>query len=151
LILFTGGEMKVFNDTIRLQTIQKSEDVNITSMVESIIHESDIYEGTATVFTGHTTASIHLNNADPELAKDLHDFLNEAIPNKPTYRHNKGDYGRNADAHFKSLLIGNSVTIPINRGKMALGQWQALYFSEFDGPRNRLISVKIMGIPVRRG
>ena len=141
--------MKVFNDTIRIQTTQKSEDINITSMVEAIIHESDIYEGTVTIFTGHTTASIHLNNADPELAKDFHDFLNEAVSNKPTYRHNKGDYGRNAAAHFKSLLIGNSVTIPINRGRMTLGQWQALYFSEFDGPRNRLISVKIMGIPAR--
>ena len=141
--------MKVFNDTIRLQTTQKGEDINITSMVEAIVHESGIYEGTATVFTGHTTASIHLNNADPELAKDLHDFLNETIPNKPTYRHNKGDYGRNAGAHFKSLLIGNSVVIPINKGRIALGQWQAIYFSEFDGPRNRLISVKIIGIPSR--
>ncbi|MBI5327904.1 MAG: YjbQ family protein [Deltaproteobacteria bacterium] len=141
--------MKVFNDTIRLQTTQKSEDINISSMVEAIVHESDIYEGTATIFTGHTTAGIHLNNADPELAKDLHDFLSETIPNKPSYRHNKGDYGRNAHAHFKSLLIGNSVTIPINKGRIALGQWQAIYFSEFDGPRNRLISVKAMGIPAR--
>ena len=141
--------MKVFNDTIRLQTTQKSEDINISSMVEAIVHESDIYEGTATIFTGHTTASIHLNNADPELAKDLHDFLSETIPNKASYRHNKGDYGRNAHAHFKSLFIGNSVTIPINKGRVALGQWQAIYFSEFDGPRNRLISVKIIGIPSR--
>ena len=141
--------MKVFNDTIRLQTTLKGEDINITGMVETIVQESGIYEGTATVFTGHTSASIHLNNADPELAKDLHDFLKDTVPNKPTYRHNKGDYGRNAHAHFKSLLIGNSVTIPINRGRIALGQWQAIYFSEFDGPRNRLISVKIMGIPAR--
>lgn len=141
--------MKVFNDAIRLQTTQKCEDINITSMVEAIISESGVYEGTATIFTGHTTASIHLNNADPELAKDLHDFLNATIPNKPAYRHNKGDFGRNADAHFKSLMVGNSVTVPINRGRMALGQWQAIYFSEFDGPRNRLMSVKIMGIPVR--
>lgn len=141
--------MKVFNDTIRLHTAQKSEDVNITNMVEATVQESGVYEGTATIFTGHTTASIHLNNADPNLAKDLHDFLSEAIINKSTYRHNKGDFGRNADAHFKSLLVGNSVTIPINRGRLALGQWQAIYFSEFDGPRNRLISVKIMGIPAR--
>lgn len=143
--------MKVFNDTIRLQTTQKGEDINISSMVEAIVHESGVYEGSATIFTGHTTASIHFSNADPELAKDLHDFLSEIIPNKPTYRHNKGDYGRNTDAHFKSLLVGNSVTIPINRGRIVLGQWQAIYFSEFDGPRNRLISIKIMGIPVRHG
>jgi thiamine phosphate synthase YjbQ (UPF0047 family) len=41
------------------------------------------------------------------------------------------------------------VTIPITKGKLALGQWQAVYFSEFDGPRNRLVSVKVIGIAVR--
>jgi secondary thiamine-phosphate synthase enzyme len=117
--------------------------------VEAIILESKIKEGMVHVFTGHTTASIHLNNADPGLAEDFHDFLNDLIPNKSSYRHNKGDYGRNADAHFKSLMVGNDVAVPISRGKLALGQWQAVYFSEFDGPRNRLISIKIMGIVVR--
>ncbi|MEE8185607.1 MAG: secondary thiamine-phosphate synthase enzyme YjbQ [Thermodesulfobacteriota bacterium] len=141
--------MKIFNDSIRLQTTGKTEDVNISDLVEAIILESKIKEGMVHVFTGHTTASIHLNNADPGLAEDFHDFLNDLIPNKPSYRHNKGDYGRNADAHFKSLMVGNDVAVPISRGKLALGQWQAVYFSEFDGPRNRLISIKIMGIVVR--
>lgn len=137
--------MKIFSSVIRLKTTKKTEEVRITDQVKAVLSESAIEEGTALVFTGATTASVHLNNADHELESDFHDFLNELVPNKKTYRHNKGEYGRNADAHFKSLMVGASVTIPITRGKLALGQWQAIYFSEFDGPRKRLISVKIIG------
>ena len=139
--------MKVYTSAVRIKTTGKHEEVNITNQAEAVVLESGIYEGMALVFTGHTTASIHLNNADKDLEGDMHELLSELVPNKPTYRHNKGDYGRNADAHIKSLLMGNSVTIPITRGRLVLGQWQAVYFSEFDGPRSRLISVKVIGMP----
>jgi secondary thiamine-phosphate synthase enzyme len=137
--------MKAFTSAVRIRTKAKAEEVNITNQVEAVILESGIQEGMALLFTGHTTASVHLNNADRDLEQDFHDLLNELVPNKPTFRHNKGDYGRNADAHLKSLLIGNSVTIPITKGRLALGQWQVIYFSEFDGPRSRLVSVKVFG------
>lgn len=139
--------MKVFASAIRVKSGAKTEEVNITNQVEAVITESGIHEGMALVFTGHTTASIHLNNADRDLEEDFHNFLKEMVPNKPEYKHNKGDYGRNADAHLKSLLVGNSVTIPVTKGRLSLGQWQAVYFSEFDGPRKRLISIKVFGVP----
>lgn len=137
--------MKAFTSAVRIRTKAKTEEVNITNQVEAVILESGIQEGLALVFTGHTTASVHLNNADRDLEQDFHELLNEIVPNKPTFRHNKGEYGRNADAHLKSLLIGNSVTVPVTKGRLALGQWQVIYFSEFDGPRSRLVSVKVFG------
>jgi secondary thiamine-phosphate synthase enzyme len=137
--------MKVFTSSIRLTTANKTEEIKITDQVEAIVFDSGIQEGIVLVHTGHTTSSVHLNNADRNLESDFHDFLNALIPNRDTYRHNKGDYGRNADAHFKSLMVGNSVTIPVAKGRLSLGEWQAIYLSEFDGPRNRLISVKVMG------
>ncbi len=143
--------MKVFISAIRIKTTQKAEEVNITPQVEACLHESGIHEGMALVFTGHTTASVHLNNADKDLENDLQDFLRELVPNKPSFKHNKGEFGRNADAHIKSLLIGNSVTVPVTKGRLALGQWQVLYFSEFDGPRSRLVSVKIIGMSGVKG
>ncbi len=143
--------MKVFISAIRIKTTQKTEEVNITPQVEACLLESGVHEGMALVFTGHTTASVHLNNADKDLENDLQDFLRELVPNRPSFKHNKGEFGRNADAHIKSLLIGNSVTIPVTKGRLALGQWQVLYFSEFDGPRSRLISVKIIGMSGVKG
>ena len=137
--------MKVFSSNIRLKTASKSEEVSITDQVEAVLLESGITEGTVTVYTGHTTAAVHLNNADKDLEKDLHDFLGSLVPNKESYKHNKGEYGSNADAHFKSVLIGPGVTVPVTKGRLGLGQWQAIYFSEFDGPRNRLVSLKVIG------
>jgi secondary thiamine-phosphate synthase enzyme len=139
--------LKVFTSAVRIKTNAKTEEVNITGQVEAVVLESEIHEGMALIFTGHTTTSIHLTNADRDLEEDLHVFLSELVPNKPSYRHNKGDYGRNADAHLKSILVGASVTIPVTKGRLALGQWQAVYFSEFDGPRSRLISIKVFGAP----
>ncbi len=138
--------MKVFTSAVRIKTTKKTEEVNITNQVEAVILESGIHEGMALVFTGHTTASIHMMNADRDLEEDFHDFLNEFITNKPNYKHNKGDYGKNADAHLKSVIVGNSITIPVTKGRPVLGQWQVVCFSEFDGPRSRLISVKVAGM-----
>ncbi|MCK4739372.1 MAG: secondary thiamine-phosphate synthase enzyme YjbQ [Deltaproteobacteria bacterium] len=137
--------MKIFSSTIRLNSKNKQEEIRITDQVQAILAESEITEGTAFIFTGHTTTALHLNNTDSALEKDFHEFLNNLVPNNENYKHNKGEYGRNADAHLKSVLIGNAVTVPITRGRLALGQWQTIYFSEFDGPRARLVSVKITG------
>ncbi|MBI5902510.1 MAG: YjbQ family protein [Deltaproteobacteria bacterium] len=137
--------MKVFTNAIRIKTGAKTEEVNITNQVEAVILESGISEGMALVSTGHTTAGLHFNNPDKDLEEDFHKFLDEMVPNKPTYRHNKGEYGRNADAHLKSLFVGSSVIVPVTKGRPALGQWQAVYFSEFDGPRSRLVSIKVFG------
>ena len=137
--------MRVFTSSIRLTTTKPKGEIDITGQVEALVAESEIEEGMALIATGHTTAAIHLSNADRDLEEDLHDFLDERIPDKPDYKHNKGEYGKNAAAHLKSVMIGNSVTIPVSRGRASLGQWQAVYFSEFDGPRNRLVSVKIIG------
>ena len=139
--------MKAFNSAIRVKTTGRTEEVNITDQASAVVLESGIYEGMALVSTGHTTASVHLNYSDRDLELDLQDVLGDIVPNKPDFRHNKGDFGKNADAHIKSVLMGHSITIPVTRGRLALGQWQAVYFSEFDGTRSRLISIKVMGLP----
>jgi thiamine phosphate synthase YjbQ (UPF0047 family) len=68
--------MKVFTSAIRLKTVNKTAEVNITDQVEAVVHESGIQEGMALVHTGHTTAAIHMNNPDSDLEADFHDCLN---------------------------------------------------------------------------
>lgn len=138
--------MKVFDRLVSIDTTERLQEINIKEAVESVLFESKIKEGLLTVFTGHTTASVHLSNEDEDLERDFHDFLNDLIPNKPSYRHDKGDFGKNADAHFKSTIVGNSITVPVVNGKIVLGKWQTLYLSEFDGPRRREFYVKIIGL-----
>jgi len=138
--------LKVFTSAIRVRTTGKTEEINITDHVSAAILESEIYEGMALVFTGHTTTSVYLSYADSDLEKDFQDVMRTIVPDRPDYRHNKGEFGRNADAHIKSLLVGQGVTLPVTRGRLAIGEWQTIYFSEFDGPRTRLISIKVIGL-----
>jgi len=138
--------VKVFSGSIRVTTSRVREDMNITERVAEIVSDSGISEGMALVFTPHTTASVYINFGDRGLEEDLESVLGELVPEGGGYRHSTGDYGSNAPAHIKSLLLGRSITIPVTRGVCGLGQWQTIYFSEFGGPRPRLISVKVMGL-----
>ena len=67
--------------------------------------------------------------------------LDELIPkDEAYYRHGEG----NSDSHVKTSLVGNSVTVLIERGRLVLGRWQGVYFCEFDGPRERKLMVKLV-------
>lgn len=140
------GAVKVFSESIRVTTSRLREDINITERIADIVRESGISDGMVLVFTPHTTASLYINYKDKGLEEDLNGVLSEMVPDEGAYKHSQGGYGSNAPAHIKSLLLGRSISIPVTRGVCGLGQWQTLYFSEFNGPRPRLISVKVMGI-----
>lgn len=138
--------MKVFSESIRITTSRVREDINITERVAEIVKESGIRDGMALISAPHTTVSIYINYGDKGLEEDLNHVLSAMAPADGAYKHGTGDYGSNAPAHIKSLLLGRGITLPVTRGVCALGQWQTIYFSEFGGPRPRLISVKVMGL-----
>ena len=120
----------------------RTELLPITSQVEQAVLHSGIREGQCTVYVPHTTAGVTINEqADPDVASDIIAFLNRLVPKDPRFLHAEG----NSDAHIKALLTGNSVTIPIRAGRLALGTWQGIYFAEFDGPRQRSFSVSCLG------
>ncbi|MCP4161042.1 MAG: YjbQ family protein [Deltaproteobacteria bacterium] len=126
---------------INLITSQRTEMVDITHRVSTIISDLNVSNGIVTVFSQHTTAAITINeNADPSVKNDMLKSLNKLIPFDDSYSHLEG----NSAAHIKTTLTGLSVTIPIENGKMALGIWQGIYFCEFDGPRKRKFSIKII-------
>ncbi|RQP11094.1 MAG: YjbQ family protein [Parapedobacter sp.] len=98
--------------------------------------------GMCQVFIQHTSASLTVNeNADPTVRIDFETYFNKAVPeNDPDYRH---DYEGSDDmpAHLKSSLMGASVSIPIQEGRLALGTWQGVYLCEHrnHGGRRRLM------------
>lgn len=113
--------------------------LDITRMVASAVTESAIDDGLALVYVPHTTAAITTNEgADPDVIEDVLSFLEEIVPYNHNYRHFEG----NSDAHIKSLLVGVSQTIIVDKGKLNLGTWQKVFFCEFDGPRKRHFFVK---------
>jgi len=128
--------MKVFT----VNTKRQEELVDITSKVQDIIEELKIDDGMCVVFIPHTTAAVTINeNADPTVRGDIIKGL-KIIPSSG-YMHSEG----NSPAHIKASIIGSSVTVFIEKGKLALGVWQGIYFAEFDGPRQRSVWVKVVG------
>ena len=113
----------------------------ITQRVNDIIHRSGVEEGVCYLYLPHTTAGIVINeNADPSVSRDILDRLEALVPTKGSYSHLEG----NAPAHIKSTLTGLSLTVPIDKGRLALGRWQGVFLCEFDGPRDRTVVVQVL-------
>ena len=136
--------MVIFTSHIKLQTAKRIQVVDVTDLVDAVLLESKIKNGILTLFSAHTSAALYIGIVDEKIPEDFVDFTGDLVPNRPTYKHNLVG-GRNADAHLKSILIGNSLTIPVTGSKMELGKWQGLFFAEFSGPKERKVTVKVMG------
>lgn len=130
--------------TITLSTSKKHELIDITNKVQEIVKNSKIKQGLCFLYVPHATAAITINeNADPNIQTDIIKAINKIVPEHDNYLHDSVD--NNAAAHIKSTVIGVSKTIPISNGKLQLGTWQDIFFTEWDGPRsNRKIIVEII-------
>jgi len=123
---------------LSVQTHARTEFVDITGAVERAAHELGVADGALTVFVPHTTAGVTINeNADPDVMADVNAALDRAVPWQAGYRHGEG----NSAAHVKASLLGASVRLLVQSGRLRLGTWQAVYFCEFDGPRSRRVWV----------
>lgn len=126
--------------SISVRTTARSEMVDITSAVQRAVARTGIAQGTCLVYVPHTTAGVTINEgADPDVCRDILDKLNEMIPPSRAYRHTEG----NADSHIKASLLGSSVSLMVENGRLVLGTWQKIFFCEFDGPRSREVYVKL--------
>ena len=135
--------MKIVREDFRLSTKSRNQMIDITSEVRSLIGQSGITNGDEIIYCSHTTAAITINeNADPSVPHDMLLTFEELMPqHRAGYRHGEG----NSDSHCKSSLVGCSEQILISDGSPELGTWQGIFFCEFDGPRNRKVTVQIRG------
>jgi secondary thiamine-phosphate synthase enzyme len=125
---------------IKIKSNLKNEFIDITEQINIFIKESKFNSGLCTIYCPHTTAGITVNeNADPDVKKDLLNAFEEIVP-KINFDHVEG----NSDSHLKALLTGTEKTFIIENNSLILGQWQSIYFTEFDGPRNRKVFVKLI-------
>jgi secondary thiamine-phosphate synthase enzyme len=128
--------------TESLNSTSRNQMIEITDRVQRLISQNKVQEGLVIVYVPHTTAAITINeNADPDVKHDLLAKLEALIPKREAfYNHDEG----NSDSHLKTSLVGNSVSVLIEDGKLILGTWQGIQFCEFDGPRSRSYLVKIV-------
>ena len=129
-------------DVVRVKTDRRTQLVDVTAMVERAVQNVSVASGVCYVYVPHTTAGVMINeHFDPDVATDLEGVFDRLVPKNGPYRHSEG----NSDSHAKAALLGTSQMIFVEKGKLALGRWQGVFFCEFDGPRERKIWVKVIG------
>ncbi len=138
--------MKSLTEYLTFKTKSRREFVNITPDIEKLVLQSGVKEGLCLVNAMHITASVFINDNESGLHHDYEKWLEELAPHEPIdhYRHN--DTGEdNADAHLKRQIMGREVVVGITDGELDFGPWEAIFYGEFDGRRNKRVLVKIIG------
>jgi secondary thiamine-phosphate synthase enzyme len=126
---------------LKISSKKREEMIDITTEIQHLVKQEKINEGYVIIYVPHTTAGITINEgADPDVQYDIITTLQKLIPERSQYHHSEG----NSDAHIKASLLGSSVTVLINNGRLVLGTWQHIFFYEGDGPRNRSLHISII-------
>ncbi len=125
---------------IPVVTKKRIELIDITADVNALLKKLGIVRGICYLFVPHTTGGITINeNADPAVKQDILETLNKIAPADRDYNHKEG----NADAHIKSSMIGVTLSLFVENGRLVLGTWQSVFFCEFDGPRTRSLLIEV--------
>ena len=122
---------------MEIDTRRRVEVVDITSSIEKFVKNSGIQDGICLAYTLHTTTGIVINEAEPGLIQDVTKLMAILVPEGAGYHHDKMD--SNAHAHLQAMLLGNSAVMPVDGGRLVLGNWQRVLFVELDGPRRRRV------------
>jgi len=116
---------------------------DITDKVKKAVCESGVKEGICLVYNPHSTAGLAVYSPwDPKGFKDLDEEIRRLIPTRIDFKH-QHDTPQDAAGHVKSAILGISGNFIIHEGELLIGGSQAIYFLEFDGPRNREFYVKV--------
>lgn len=150
-----------FNTVYRtFETAERREFVRITEDVQGAVDEAGIDEGLALVSAMHITAGVWVNDDEPGIQADALEWLDKLAPpswsdpandvardlrpDPDDYRHHRGGED-NGDAHLKNLLVHHQVILPVTGGRLDLGPWQQVFYTEFDGGRPKRLVIKVLG------
>ena len=123
---------------LSIPTSSKKEVVDITGVVNGRLEALSAGSGLCHLFVLHTTAALATADLDPGTDLDLLDAFESMVP-RLNYRH-PHDPGHVSE-HILSAMIGTSLTLPVEDGRLRLGTWQRLVLLEFGGPRVRRIAL----------
>ena len=141
--------MRIYRDELLVRTSKRLEILDITDRIKESISRSGISEGFVVLWEPHTTATIAVNENDPELWQDILDAFTKLVPLDREYKHNAKYRGiareQNAHAHILNCFCGSGISIPLVNGRLALGTWQRILFIELDGPRSRRVLLQVVG------
>jgi secondary thiamine-phosphate synthase enzyme len=141
--------LNIVRHQLVFETTEPIQFLDVTDAVRGWVAATGISDGLLTLTSPHTTARININEAEPELQRDMVTFLKRLVPQDGDWLHNLNtvDDRPNAHSHVLGLFANASETIPVTGGTLLLGSWQSIFFLELDGPRPaRALDLHIMGV-----
>ncbi len=134
---------------IIIDTDRKMQLFDLTDEVKRFVVESGVWNGIGAVSTLHTTTGIFFTEVQEALWDDVDKFLKKIVDDRIGYKHNDPRFSdcdrANAAAHLRAILLGGSLALQVEEGRLVLGQFQRIIFAELDGPRPRSIRMQFIG------
>ena len=130
---------------ISVKTKGHNDVVDITSQVAEAINKIGLLDGVVLLFVPGSTASLTTIEYEEGVIQDLREVLEKIAPENFDYQHHQKWGDGNGAAHLRSALIGASLSVPFENGKLELGTWQQIVLIDFDEkPREREVIVKVV-------
>ena len=138
--------MTVVTKTIRVKTKGEDDIVNITEQTSKAIENSEIKNGTVTIFISGSTAALTTIEYEPGLLSDFPKMLERVAPKNIDYGHEQMWHDGNGHSHVRASLVGPSLTVPFSNRWLMLGTWQQIVLLELDTrSRERNLVLQIVG------
>jgi len=138
--------MNVVSETITVETRGFNDMKDLTPFVEEKLAETRLRQGIVTVFVPGSTGGVTTIEYEPGLEEDFSRLMEKIAPSKLAYDHDRRWGDGNGFSHVRASLLGPSLTVPFDDGRLQLGTWQQIVFVDFDNrPRKRRIIVQILG------
>ena len=138
----------IHSETILLSTKGFSDIIDITDRVDTVIGRSRIENGLVTVCCSGSTGAVTTIEYESGVLRDLQKAIEKIAPSNIPYEHDKRWGDGNGFSHVRAALMKPSLSIPLVKGRLALGTWQQIVFIDFDNRRReRNILVQVMGSP----
>jgi secondary thiamine-phosphate synthase enzyme len=138
--------MRVVTKSIRLQTTEEGDMLDVTHKTQQVVQEAGLKDGIVVLFVPGSTGALTTIEYEPGLLQDFPDALERLAPKNIQYEHETRWHDGNGHSHIRASLLGPSLTVPFSNGRLTLGQWQQIAFVELDvRPRSRELLLRLMG------
>lgn len=138
--------MALVTDRLRVSTRGESDMLDLTADLGALLLEHRFREGSALVFVPGSTAALTTVEYEPGLVRDLPAAMERLAPRDARYHHEETWHDGNGHSHVRASMIGPSLTLPFDDGKLLLGRWQQVVLIDFDNrPRVRDLVVQFSG------
>jgi len=138
--------LTVLTEHISVKTKGEVDIIDLTDKIDGAVENSGLNKGIVTIFVPGSTGALTTIEYEPGLLQDFPAALERIAGKDISYEHEKRWHDGNGHSHVRASLLGPSLTVPFNDGKLILGTWQQIVFIELDvRSRARNLVLQIIG------